>query len=53
MGKLLLSHRSTSCLCYVPVLEEYEGASRKRLTQCKSTIFFESKKRNLKNKISW
>ena len=31
-GKLLISHRSTSYLCYVPVLEDLEGAGRTRLT---------------------
>ena len=31
-GKLLTSHRSTSYLCYVPVLEDSEGAGRVRLT---------------------
>ena len=39
-GKLLLSHRSTSYLCYIPVLEDYEGAGRKRLTPCKCRDFF-------------
>ena len=26
---------TTSYLCYVPVLEDFEGASRRRLTRCK------------------
>ncbi len=33
VGKLLTSHRSTYYLCYVPVLEDSQGAGRARLTR--------------------
>jgi hypothetical protein len=37
-GKLLTSHRSTSYLCYVPVLEDLEGAGRTRLTPATKVV---------------
>jgi len=30
---------TTSYLCYIPVLEDSEGAGRKRLTPCKNKEF--------------
>ena len=39
-GKLIISHRSTSDLCYVPVLEELEGAGRIRLTPATKVVSF-------------
>lgn len=35
MGKLLISHRSTTYPCYLPVLGRFIGAGRIRLTHCK------------------
>ncbi len=35
MGKLLISHRSTTYPCYLPVLGRFVGAGRIRLTHCK------------------
>ncbi len=36
MGKLLISHRSTTYPCYLPVLGRFAGAGRIRLTRGKS-----------------
>ena len=38
-GKRPTSHRSTTYLCYVPILEEFAGAGRVGLAECKYTIF--------------
>ena len=36
----LISHRSTTYPCYLPVLGDSAGAGRIRLTHCKNTLFF-------------
>ena len=41
MGKLLISHRSTTYPCYLPVLGESAGAGCIRLTRCKGRKFKE------------
>ena len=40
-GKLV-SHRSTTYPCYLPVLGDSAGAGRIRLTHCKNTFFFDT-----------
>jgi len=39
MGKLPLSHRSTTYPCYVPILGDSAGAGRKGLAHCKINNF--------------
>jgi hypothetical protein len=45
MGKLLISHRSTACPCFIPDLGELTGAGRIRLTRHKNTQLTISRKK--------